>query len=274
MNRGLLHALGVAAVLLIAIPMHLRGAKPLPDLPASATFRCAAQTADCRSALAPDRIRGDGQTYDVVLNTNRELQLSLQTGGGRTVWLDFTDGPPRCTACRRTFDTLFLDNTLIQTNVVDALGNEVTGGLLSIPVGGTSAARLKVDFSTLDATGQSVIWAVRFNPESYPGSDHVMVTRTATNTWQIEATNSDRALLVSSIFRKNGTQQQEGPFYMLFKITVVSQYTRIPASAAKISELIRRCRSPVVAPCFRVDMRGSELRKVPSRTLLAPDNHG
>ena len=217
-----LTSLTSALLALVLLTVDNHAAKTPADQPATATFRCAALVANCPAFALPDGIRGDGSPYAAVLNSNRELRLELLSGGGRTIWLDFTNGPACLTGCRRTFDTLFLDSVLVQTNVVDASGAEVSNGLLSIPVGGSSHARLKIAFNTLNATGQTVLWAVRFNPETYPGSDHVTVTRTAANTWEVEAMGSDRALLVSSILRKNGSELQEGPFFMPFRITVVS----------------------------------------------------
>lgn len=46
--------------------------------------------------------------------------------------------------------------------------------------------------------------------------------RVSTTTWEIEAGVADRALLVSNILRKKGTDQQDWPCSMPFVITVVS----------------------------------------------------
>jgi hypothetical protein len=54
----------------------------------------------------------------------------------------------------------------------------------------------------------------RFNPDGYPGSDHITVRRLSTTTWEIEATANDRAGLVSGLRR---TLLIEGPFTMPFK---------------------------------------------------------
>lgn len=220
--------LALAAVLVTAfaqLPVQIQGAKPASSRPASVTFRCVATVPDSvcpADAVLPDGVRGDGAVYAGTLNANQEMNLTLQQGGGRTLWLDFRTGSTAsCATCRRDFDTLFLDSAIVQTNVVDATGAETANGLESVPVGGTSAARLKIAWNRLNYLGQTVQWAVRFNPEFYPGSDHVTVRRVAASTWEIEAFPTDRALLASNIFRKNGTDEQEGPFLMPFKITVV-----------------------------------------------------
>jgi hypothetical protein len=220
--------LALAAVLVtvfVQLSVRVHGAKPVSSQPASITFRCVATVPDSvcpADAVLPDGVRGDGAAYAGTLNANQEMNLTLQAGGGRTVWLDFRTGAnPSCVTCRRDFDTLFLDSVIVQTNVVDATGAEVANGLESIPVGGTSAARLRIAWNRLNYLGQTVQWAVRFNPELYPGSDHVTVRRLSTSTWEIEAFPTDRAILASNIFRKKGTDEQEGPFFMPFKITVV-----------------------------------------------------
>lgn len=205
----------------------VHAAKPLPQRPVTVTLRCAASVPDTLcppDALVPDGVRGDGASYAAVLDSTGELSLDLAAGGGRTLWLDFRNGPgPSCPTCRRDFDTLFLDHVSLHTNVVDANGVEVAGGLASIPVGGTSASRLRIAFNRLNATGQTVQWAVRFNPEDYPGSDHVTVRHISTAAWEVEAFANDRAMLPSSLFRVKNSDQMEGPFYMPFKLTIVAQ---------------------------------------------------
>ena len=210
----------------LSIPA-VHAAKPLPERPVTVTFRCAASVPDTlcpADALVADGIRGDGASYPAILDSTGELSLDLASGGGRTLWLDFRSGPaPSCPTCRRDFDTLFLDHVLVHTNVVDASGAEVTGGLASIPVGGTSASRLRIAFNRLNSTGQTVQWAVRFNPEDYPGSDHVTVRHISAAVWEVEAFANDRSMLPSSLFRVRNSDQMEGPFYMPFKLTITAQ---------------------------------------------------
>ena len=161
--------------------------------------------------------------YGAKLDADGELFLVLTHGGGRTIWMDFRNGvPTSCPTCRREFDTLFVDDIVVHTNVVDVSGAPAAGGLKSIPVGAFSNARLKVAFNRLNASGQTVQWAVRFNPADYPESDFVTVRHLSTNAWEVEALATDRALLASNIYRKRGTDQIEGPFAMAFKMTVVS----------------------------------------------------
>ena len=209
-----------------SFPAHLRGARPLPEEPATVTFRCTATVPDtiCPSdALVPDGIRGDGYAYSAKLDSVGEAFLSLTHGGGRTVWLDFRSGPSvPCPSCRRDFDTLFLDDVVIHTNVSDASGMPVTGGLTAMPVGATSPSRLKIAFNRLNALGQTVQWGIRFNPVDYPGSDLVTARRLTTTTWEVEAYPTDRAVVFSTISRVRNSDQTEKPLYMPFKMTIVS----------------------------------------------------
>lgn len=142
--------------------------KPPTSRPGTAVFRCAvSDAADCPGialSIVPDGIRSDGlgayapppggepSGPGVFLDSVGEFSLHY-SGEGRAVWLDFRNqiAAPSCgTACKKHFETLTLQSFWIHTNVVDATGNEVNGGLTTIPVGGSSKARLKVVFDTID----------------------------------------------------------------------------------------------------------------------------
>jgi hypothetical protein len=226
MNPAVRQLCVVAVAMAMVSSATVGGAKPSREQTAAVVFRCAATVPDSvcpDGASLSDGIRGDGATYAAKLDSVGELFLSLTHGAGRTVWLDFRQGMTvSCPECRRDFETLFLDDVIIHTNLVDAAGEPAAGGIKSIPVGASSKARLKIAFNRLNASGKTVQWAVRFNPTDYPESDLVTVRRPSSNTWEIEALSTDRAMLASNIFRQRGTDQMEGPFLMPFQITVVS----------------------------------------------------
>jgi hypothetical protein len=209
----------VAAVVLSS-PIHAQKGKPVRPTsePASLAFRCAFSTDPfdpCPAGFVPDGVRSDTTAvYTAVLDSLGEAYLQLATGGGRFLWLDFRNGPTRLPGDRRHFDTLMLDDVWFHLNVVDSAGNEIDGGLRSLAIGQSSESRLKVVFNTISPTGESIAWAVRFNPEGFPGSDHITVRRLSQTAWELEATPNDRAVLVSGV-RK--TFLSEGPFYMPFK---------------------------------------------------------
>ena len=89
--------------------------------------------------------------------------------------------------------------------------------MTTIPVGGSSNAHLKITFETVNAAGTVIPWAVRFNPDGFPGSDYVTVTRPAQNVWIVEATELDRARLVTPGGRPIGVLD-EGTSSMPFRV--------------------------------------------------------
>jgi hypothetical protein len=213
---------------LLATATEVRTAKPSPDIPITVTYRCGisvpipSPVPDCPGNGFPDAVRGDSEPYESFLLAIRELQLIIQPPQERLLWLDFTNGPPRQTGSRRDFDTLLLNDLVMTTNVVNTLGQDAEGGLTSIQIGGTSQSKVKIAFNRLNAVGQLIQWAVRFNPVDYPGSNFVTINRRSANEWVVEAVATDQAILESKISRKHGSELREGPFSMPFSLTIVS----------------------------------------------------
>ena len=209
-----------------------KGAKA--SKPATGAFRCPGP--DCPiadsttvPAVLTDAITGDeiGFPFSAAdgarIDSLGEFALAL-VPNGRFLFLDFSNGSPLCgAACRRTFANIAIDSTnlaLFHTNVIDpATGGEASNGLLSIPVGTTWRSRLKIAFDTTGPNAERIQWAVRFNPRDYYPSDHVSVVRTSTTTWEIFATDAERAMLVSTCCRQRGTTN-EGLYVMPFRIQV------------------------------------------------------
>jgi hypothetical protein len=219
------------------------GKKPqVVSQPATAVFRCAVtDPADCPNTpstlpVVPDGIRSDGlgayapppggtpsTTSGMWLDMSQEFSLILHGENGRSIRLDFATplAPPTCgTACRKNFTSLTLNDVWMHTNMVNASGDTVDGGLTNIPVGGSSKARLKLTFEVIDNSGTLVGWAVRFNPDGFPGSDYVTVTRPAQNVWVVEATEFDRARLVSPGTRNHRGPLDEGTYAMPFRVVM------------------------------------------------------
>jgi hypothetical protein len=182
----------------------------------TAYFRCPGH--EC---VTQDRLQGDGAPYAATLNVNREFRIDL-AGSSRTFELDFVDGPAPCSGCRRTFTILTLgsaEEATLQTNVViPGTDTEASNGLLSIPVGATWPAKMKLIFNLPDPLLGQRSWAVRFNPRDYPGSTHLAITRESSTSWIIEATTSHLAKLVSNGGRREGGQIDEGLYVMPFRI--------------------------------------------------------
>lgn len=218
----------------VAAAQKRRPAPPAPSaISVSADLRCP-QAADCLSAERIDRITGDGLGPYVgnaagegaFFNDNNKLDIHYTTSYGRTIVADFGDlvANGACVTagnCRKNFNVADVRTTPYPsiTNPVNASQDALPNGFYDIPVGGSSKARFKLDFP--DPAGRAFVWTVRFNSELYPGSTDLTVTRTALNTWIVEATNDDVAELVA-INTSKGKQimTREGFYTMPFKITV------------------------------------------------------
>jgi hypothetical protein len=203
-------------------------AKPPSARPAAGLFRCPG--AACSSA---DGIQADGfdapyASADGAL-LDSASEFSLRPAGTRGIFLDFRNVIAPCAAatCQKNFETLMItaaQSSWFHTNVVNpATGEPVADGLLGIPIGVTWPSRLKIAFSTPNAGGTNVAWAVRYNPTDYPGSDLLRITRIDAATWDVEASATDRAMLVSFISRRQGGNVNEGIYSMPFKVRVTVQ---------------------------------------------------
>jgi hypothetical protein len=233
MRRFLVAAIACLPVLSVAASAA-EGAPPSKssNVPVTATFRC---------PLGPECIGGDkiqedgGGAYTGAttspeegpyFDTGSNLYFPLQPGLGRFISIDFSSplGTPACAAsstCHKNFGALFTDNSLPAsiTNPLDAAGTPLPNGFLSLAVGQSARARYKLNFA--DPSGRNLLWTVRFNSSMYPGSTELTVTRTATNTWVVEASASDVAELVSTTTSGRSVTVNEGYYAMPFKITVV-----------------------------------------------------
>jgi hypothetical protein len=93
---------------------------------------------DAISGDMPDTayLPADGAKID----TTGEFALYFEPTG-RSIQLDFSNGPAPCVGCRRTFQTVAIDNAaraVFHNNVIDPnSGDTASLGLRSIPVGET-----------------------------------------------------------------------------------------------------------------------------------------
>jgi hypothetical protein len=230
-------ALALSAAVLFAAPLlEAQKGKPAPSMPANALFRCPGAGCPAADATATPPVLTDavtGDLFDVAygpadgtsIDSSGEFALFLQPTG-RRVWLDFQNGPAPCAGCRRTFSSIEITAGLsgaIHSNVIDpTTGLEASLGLRSIPLGATWPSRLKIAFNTVNTSGQTVQWAVRFNPRDYPTSDHIFATRTGAREWVLFATPAERAMLVSVCCRQR-SYTNEGLYVMPFRIVVSEQ---------------------------------------------------
>ena len=144
------------------------------------------------------RYVGVGNTLSgsgAFLRSDGELALDLRSGGGRTIYLNFAEqaAPPSGSFFRKTFTHATLASFHLNTNVINpATNQDASGALLAIPIGQTWPSRIKAFWT--DPYG--VEYTIRFNPDHYPGSTYVWITRSQ-NTWTIEAGYTEYARLVS-----------------------------------------------------------------------------
>jgi hypothetical protein len=152
--------------------------------------------------------------------------FTVKPGRGRFVSFNFLQpiGVAPCASngsCRKNFTVVTTDSTphASRTYPVDALGTDLPNGFMSIPVDGSARARFFMNFA--DPSGRAILWTVRFDPNAFPGSTLLTVTRVAQGIWTIESGPSDISQLVSEATSKGKTVKvNEGLYTLPFKITV------------------------------------------------------
>jgi hypothetical protein len=237
-------ALAVAAGTTVVVEAQ-KGKPTGPSrIAATAAFDCPPEVTACS---APGII-GDGSGYTqpgwqegdpgaVMLTSTGEMNITI--GGGYWITLDFQGQTPQdsrpsdCslldtpTGClwnwaeypqQRTFRSDFT----IQSNTLDAAGEtELSNGLLGIPVGRSSQARLNMTM-TVPETAPG-FWRFDFNPNIPPngGAVPVQVVRTDTCTWTFSAVNGEKAALSILVKPPKGKQyaHREGLFSIPFVLT-------------------------------------------------------
>ena len=236
MNRRFYATLTVVVLLAATLPV-LAQKKPRPPADILGTAWVDNDGATPCTPDATTRVHSDCLGIDGAYTTdgagnypklNAERAMWLQIYGSRYVTLDFgglLPGSENCaTSCYRTFGTL-VDTTVpragtdnwtasLHGNAIDADGNRLPDGLLSVPVGSSNPARFFINFP--DPDGRRFHWSLWYSPTQYPGSDFATVTRTAQCTWVIEG--SGHAQLVAHVGGKNPASL-EGLFYMPFRVT-------------------------------------------------------
>ena len=212
--------------------------------PGTADFRCSyvVGIVSCPPGVDPDGILGDGSTYALVndadgtagagmYSSNGDMHINLGTPSQYAVTLDFrrhvssqtgcsTQYPGECFPYRNDLVTL-TTLTEVQSRLVDAAGNDRSGGLLSLAPGEVAFARLRFDFRD----GAGLLWRVRFNKLDFAGSSDVRVTRDAGEpcTWVFEAESDDAAGVWTSKVpagQRKAVRIDYGLFYMPGQITV------------------------------------------------------
>ena len=159
----------------------------------------------------PDRIQSDGagsyedglQIVKAIIDRQGDFDLDTNAGGGpgaRTVFLDFSAAAS------------IGANPPFTSGYVDGYLSTGGGGLPQMAVGSFRRMRLHVSLPG---------YFLDFNPNAFPDTSNVLVTRTAPDAWSIEATSSDIAKLTRiTTVRGKTVLTDEGNFFMPFKLTV------------------------------------------------------
>jgi hypothetical protein len=243
--------------------------KALPEIPGQAAFRCTDSAYEGSDGICADGIPGiymhDGEGVLAALREgDREFKVSVTNvvdpqfrhfvvrfpeSKISAPALAFECSGPTCYAgdnlLGRVIQTTVIpsapgsggQNAGAATNLLNAAGDEIPGGLTSLAPGSSTRARFLMGFP--DPDGRGYRWAVYYNSYLYPGTGHVTVTRGSNLdedpamdacTWTIEAGATDVAGLI--LFNVGGkranTQSFEGRFSMPFKITFQANPTHCP----------------------------------------------
>ncbi|HET9400334.1 MAG TPA: hypothetical protein VFO34_05240 [Candidatus Acidoferrales bacterium] len=197
----MLSAFGIlAAVSLTCVNSHVSASTGIST---SATFR--------DDTTIPDRIRSDGagpyvngqQDIKAIIDGVGDFDLDTSNAphGTRTLFIDFTS--PASTSATPPFTSANVD-------VYFSTGG---GGLPQMAVGDAKTMHVQI----ILPGG----YFLEFNPNAQPGSSSVLVTRTSSNTWTIEASATSTAQLIQTTTSHGKTTvTNDGFFYMPFKITV------------------------------------------------------
>jgi hypothetical protein len=233
-HRGVLVLLALSLLGSVVVAAQ-KGGKPKPALMhATASFRCGAVDPDWSCSAegfdVPDSIIGDGGSYvgtgdllsgsGALLRDDGEAHFDIRAGSGRRIHLSFAAqvAGPSGSFFRKWFTQPTLDSFHWNTNVINpGTGLEAEGGLRAIPSGYTWPSRINAFW--IDTYG--VTYNIRFNPDHYPGSGYVWITRHGDTTWTIEALPADPARLLSIVDQKGKpvAPTDEGLYTMPFKIT-------------------------------------------------------
>jgi hypothetical protein len=221
------------------------GSKPPSKYYGEAVFRCPNTAPPFECALT-DGLYGNQEQNDLgypfigtgtnwlgagLLSANSEMHLGLDSGGVAfyRAWIDLrdqaADGPCLATNnCRFPLNRGPFEVTggEIQSNVVDANGNEINGGLFSIQVGNTAAqTRFRIGFRHPE--NPAIAWTLIFSVAQYSGATNASVKRTAACTWVFETNATDHLAGLWSVGQIGGKGKSvridEGLFRVPTKVT-------------------------------------------------------
>jgi hypothetical protein len=204
-----------------------KGGKPKPpsELPGSAAISCAVPgTCGVEGDGAgsnPGRLTSAGE-MNITLDGSSTISLLFLGQTGATA--DGSDCFGDDTKCLLDWDVqerTFSIGFQMQSNTLDASGStELAGGLLGIPEGETSLARLNMTIDMPETP--DIFWRFNFNANTSGngGGDVISVTRTGACTWVFSA-DTEQAALSAIVKPAKGKQyvHREGRYTMPFVLT-------------------------------------------------------
>jgi hypothetical protein len=203
--------------LVLAIMAFAAGAaKPAKEIPISMTFRDSAGDrvkSDYYQMSYIDGAYGVRAVFVALGNATLDTQPA-GSSGIRKLFLDFSEPVPTTQASppfTTQSVTAFLSTSAAQT----LQGTPIDDNLLGMAVGQIAQVNLNIDFNT-----PGLGWFIRFGPE-YSGATKVLVTRTTSDTWIIEAAGAnDIAKLLSYPTKGKFVQTDHGNYHMPCELTV------------------------------------------------------
>lgn len=205
-KRSLVIAFAFVLVLCGLTALRSAGKKWPSEIPVTATFRDSG-----------DRIGSDG--LGPYIDKLDDVHAVIDARGDFDMDTDWYGETPKVE--ERKLYLYFTEPVLGYYNppflygYVSAFMSTGVGDLPLMVVDSSVLSNLAVNFG---AAGRG--WFIRFNPEKYPGSTKVLITRLSEDTWEIEALATDIAQLLSYSGKGKFVLTNEGFFHMPFKVTV------------------------------------------------------
>jgi len=205
-KRFLLIAFAFVLILVGLTALRSAGKKP-SEIPMTATFSDSSGDRIGSDGLGP-YINGVDDVY-AIIDARGDFDMKTDGWGGtpkvveRMLYLDFQD--PASQYFNRPFLWAYED-AFMSTGV---------GDLPLMGIGSYVSSNLAVNFGA-----SSRGYFIRFNPNTYPGTNWVRITRLSEDTWEIEAVYPAIAQLLSYPTKGKFVLTNEGLFCMPFKVTV------------------------------------------------------
>jgi hypothetical protein len=217
----------LALAVLAGASIGAQGKKPkAPEKwPGTVEFRCnlvenvGQVSCDPADQVSPDRVLGDTSNYALVprldgngtagagiYSVNGEMHINLGTPSSYHLTLDFSQRQSACSTiyqndCFAWAGSLLTltTGTEMQSQRIDAAGNDISGGLLTLPIvganGPSTSFRLRIDYTASDG----LLYRVRFGPLDVSGATALNVRRVDTCQWEFDGSSARAGVWTSKV---------------------------------------------------------------------------